>query len=314
MTTQNIKTPIITRLLGVALLFVLVFSAAASAQIVVTVTPAAQAQVRKADARAPVNPFTQLTAVAAHNQLDVARLRAAGRLRNAAALSASESDNAAEKVAARLTYRKGEQPVGATPAELSAELWQWLISIPLATNPGSDKIGEFAGIGQRGKFWFLPGNNGGVDLRTITLPADTSLFLPVFTALFFDDGTSGPVPEAEVRALLDEIVGHPTDLLVSVDFEALPRSAIQRVQSDVFTTVFPEHNILSDFDVPAGVYDISLADTYYVLLKPLTPGKHTVIIRGATADFYSQTEYYINVVPPSGALVRDAAQQGTHSK
>ena len=42
-------------------------------------------------------------------------------------------------------------------AKLTAEWWQWALSIPTVVNPQSDTTGQNAVVGQRGPIWFLAG-------------------------------------------------------------------------------------------------------------------------------------------------------------
>jgi hypothetical protein len=46
-----------------------------------------------------------------------------------------------------------------------------------------------------------------------------------------------------------------------------------RVQSPVFLITYPTKAI---FGLPAGTSTPNLADGYWILLKPLSPGKHTI--------------------------------------
>src|SRR6266571_4753392 len=64
--------------------------------------------------------------------------------------------------------------------ELSAEWWQWAVSIPTSVNPQTDKTGEDCMVGQRGATWFLAGVfGGGTATRTCSIPQGTMLFFPV---------------------------------------------------------------------------------------------------------------------------------------
>src|SRR5258706_4066400 len=41
--------------------------------------------------------------------------------------------------------------------KLSADWWQWALSIPTSVNPLTDTTGEHCNVGQRGEKWFLAG-------------------------------------------------------------------------------------------------------------------------------------------------------------
>ena len=68
--------------------------------------------------------------------------------------------------AATLLFAGGE-PLEAQPPkvrELSAEWWQWALSIPSTHNPLLDPSGQDCMVGQRGDTWFLAGVFGGGDV------------------------------------------------------------------------------------------------------------------------------------------------------
>ena len=70
--------------------------------------------------------------------------------------------------------------------QLSAEWWQWVLSIPASDNPLLDNTGARCVVGQRGATWFLAGNLGGTTVRTCSLPEGTVLFFPVVNSVSFD--------------------------------------------------------------------------------------------------------------------------------
>ena len=63
---------------------------------------------------------------------------------------------------------------------LSAQWWQWALSIPSSQNPLLDTTGENCMLGQRGSTWFLAGLFGGGApvIRTCTVPDNVNLFFP----------------------------------------------------------------------------------------------------------------------------------------
>src|SRR5262245_26501057 len=71
--------------------------------------------------------------------------------------------------------------------QLSAEWWQWALSIPAAENPQLDTTGGDCVVGQRGDVWFLAGTfGGGTVTRTCSVPEGTVLFFPVVNFVYFD--------------------------------------------------------------------------------------------------------------------------------
>ena len=76
-----------------------------------------------------------------------------------------------------------------------------------------------------------------------------------------------------------------------------------RVQSEVFDITLPADNL---FGLPAGTYSPAIDDGFYVMLKPLGVGTHTVRFEGASAGcpligggFSVAVQYDLTVVPVS---------------
>ena len=71
--------------------------------------------------------------------------------------------------------------------DLSAQWWQWALSIPAAINPVSDTTGANCMVGQRGPVWFLAGSITGVPtVRTCTVPEGVPLFFPVINTVWIN--------------------------------------------------------------------------------------------------------------------------------
>jgi hypothetical protein len=191
--------------------------------------------------------------------------------------------------------------------KLSAEWWQWALSIPTAENPLLDTTGEKCVVGQRGSTWFLAGIFGGGTVeRTCSVPEDTILFFPVANSVFFDTPNvcgQGPehIPVEELRALAADFIDDVTNLSVEVDGQ--PIAHVKRVQSKVFEVALPEENI---FDapceglggVPAGIYSPAVDDGFYVRLKSLPVGDHTLHFHAEnpSAGFSLDVTYNLTVV------------------
>jgi hypothetical protein len=66
-----------------------------------------------------------------------------------------------------------------------------------------------------------------------------------------------------------------------IDGHGLENLQMQRVQSPLFNLTFPVNNI---FGIPTGSTQ-SVADGYYVFLKPLSPGKHDISFKGVEVQY-----------------------------
>jgi len=192
---------------------------------------------------------------------------------------------------------------------LAAEWWQWAYSIPTPENPILDSSGEKCVVGQRGSTWFLAGTFGGPVTRTCSVPEGKALFVPVVNNSFFDAPNlcgEGPesTPVREMRAAAAGFIDGVTAVSVEVDGEPVGR--VRRVRSPVFEVALPEDNVFdaqcaSFGGFPGGVYSPAIDDGYYVLLKPLDAGEHTLHFHAEHPGFgfVIDTTYNLTVVPVS---------------
>jgi hypothetical protein len=195
---------------------------------------------------------------------------------------------------------------------LSAEWWQWALSIPAPVNPLRDPTGDNCMIGQRGPTWFLAGVFGsGTAVRTCTLPEGKELFFPAFNSVEFNTpNVCGQGPEdfsaEKMRMDIAPFIDNVSNLKVTLDGK--PIHHLRRVKSDVFDVTLPEDNIFDALCVgaglgnhPGGVFSPAVGDGIYAFLKPLNAGTHTLHIQ-ATSQVSSgsislDVTYTLVVVP-----------------
>ena len=194
---------------------------------------------------------------------------------------------------------------------LSAEWWQWALSIPTSVNPQLDTTGENAVVGQHGKVWFLAGVFGGSEVdvaRTCSVPEGTAFFFPVINSINIDTpgvcAQVGSLSVEQLRAASAGFVDGATDLLVELD--GVPIKNLRRVQSKVFAVALPEDNVFDapcsgtvPAGVPAGIYSPAVDDGFYVLLDKLSAGNHTLHFHAENSSqgFRQDVTYTLTVVP-----------------
>lgn len=185
---------------------------------------------------------------------------------------------------------------GETYAQLSAEWWQWVLGIPVATNPQLDATGEFCGVNQPASpFWFLAGTFGGDVKRSCTVPAGKHLFFPVINVVSFD-----PVKGETVDDLRTQAAAFTNDvrkLTASIDGRSLTDLFGYRVVSPVFSFRVPAGGLLRP-----GVHSPAVSDGYWLLLRSLSPGIHEIEFGGQAAGqtsgpFSVHVTYTLNVLP-----------------
>jgi hypothetical protein len=203
---------------------------------------------------------------------------------------------------AQAVYSPDSAPFNTKFNEWSAQWWQFVISIPDNENPLNDSTGAKCIVGQRGPVWFLVGTSGGSPVnRVCKVPAGKALFFPVLNSFYADDFTQhNSIAFAREQAAV--IPNDATILSVTVDGHAIQHLEDKfRIRSNVFELTLPDENI---FGVPptaacppSGTCSPAVDDGYYVMLKPLTVGNHTVHIIGATTTFNVDVTYTLKVVP-----------------
>jgi hypothetical protein len=194
-----------------------------------------------------------------------------------------------------------------TMGQLSAEWWQWALSIPTSVSPLTDTTGDNAVVGQRGSIWFLAGvSNGGTVVRNVSVPQGASLFFPVVNAINFNTPgicgqSSNDLLIADMRAASKAFIDKVTQLSATVDGIAINLNN-SRVQSEVFEITLPKDNLFAPFctDIATGgVFSPAVDDGFYVLLNPPSVGNHTVHFhaKNASQKFEEDVTYNISVKP-----------------
>jgi hypothetical protein len=199
-------------------------------------------------------------------------------------------------------FSPDSKPYGKSYAEWQAVWWQWAYSIPVDENPLFDDTGDDAGNGQQGKVFFLGGSFlSGAVTRTITVPHGKALFFPIvnFENDNFCPPNCPPLDEEQLRQGAAQIIDGATDLVCEIDGVAVKHLRNYRHASPVFSVEMPEDNVYEDFgcDAPAGTYDGLVNDGYYVMVKPLEKGEHTIYFHASVPDqdFTLDISYHITV-------------------
>lgn len=192
-----------------------------------------------------------------------------------------------------------DNPYGTTYGEWTVKWWQWALSIPKSISPLIDENGKNADVNQPKKdVWFLAGIFATEDStvephRETTIPYDRSILLPVINC------EANPIeyPHLKTEEDLIKHVTQDTNTIVRKDvFVNGKRVPSQRVPSDppIFTLLIHDDNGLG---VKGGTTKAA-ADGYYVFLKPLPNGEHSISFRGAceSGRLNSAASYRVKVV------------------
>lgn len=223
---------------------------------------------------------------------------------------------------------------GHTLEEWSAEWWQSVFAAPVYAADGQTLVnpqlvdGDAAVAGDApGKVAFLYGGFDGQDhvrgsvAHPIEVREGTSLFMPVQNSEWSNPDTPskesgyttvpGNYTAKELAHFADVQTGATIHLNARVDGHAIPETTLfaHRETAPIFSYRLPKQfNIDQVFfgeDISGRVSPVA-ADGYYMMLKPLSPGLHTIAFGGQSVDLSGtppqlpasggQVTYVINVV------------------
>jgi hypothetical protein len=217
-------------------------------------------------------------------------------------------------------------PYGKTSAQWSAAKYKWAYSLPRDRNPLADTAA--LSEGQSGDVWFLGGtlktttNVDGVVWGTAarygTVPDGKALFVPLIdveSATAEGHGTNG-----QLWARSQFLINRATNVSAVIDGQPVNNVEHYRVRSPEFTWgPLPANNVFADTSrFAAGLISQSVADGYYLMLRPLPLGTHTLNFKGgirtsttkgdpSNFEFEQDITYYLTVTPAALSLARSGS-------
>ena len=212
---------------------------------------------------------------------------------------------------------------GKTYIDLVDEWSQWFVLEPFATNPAFDPDGQFCHLNQSGRVFFLATTFGGIVDRTCEIPAGKAVFFSLgsagvsFAPEFPETGNvclGAGSTVAQVRCdVSDDVPLAPSlSFQVILDGVSVPDLFAYRAQSGPggFTLHVPDSSFITDLGLPSGDRYPTVAAGYFLLLKPLRPGTHSLSIVQTNADGSQAGANYTLIVPDAAdaALFDESAE------
>ena len=185
-----------------------------------------------------------------------------------------------------LVYTPDSVVYGMTYGDWVAAYWQYILSIPLSSNPAfGDTSGLYCNLNQgSGPVYFLnaSGSSGAQITRSCTVPAGKALWVP--NLLNECSTVEAPPSHGDNPQELRQCALAGTDAVVLdsvkfvVDGRQIQNVARFRVQGPLYNFMMPAHdNILGLEGVTGGS---SVVDGYAIMLKPLCRGYHVIHFEG----------------------------------
>lgn len=168
--------------------------------------------------------------------------------------------------------QEGQSVEGKELAEYSNIWWQWAYSMSDSESAVRDINGSKCHVNQTGDVWFLAGGYGRSKIsRKCTIPAGNNIFFPVINMVYYPRNSNLPTCESvKISAALNN------DKLLKIDVE-LNGSKISNPRSLRLKSpkCFDLLGMVPRYYNPRKVYP-SASDGYWVMLKPLEKGIHTL--------------------------------------
>ncbi len=213
----------------------------------------------------------------------------------------------------------GSTPYGKTHSQWQSAWYQWAYSLPVTANPLFDTADCSAG--QSGSVWFLGGNfTGAPEVRTCTIPTGTALFFPLLNYEYDNAGCADSAcPPTNLStddrlAAINPLIDSATDISCTIDGKSVqglsdPTTTPFRTQSVFNYTVPADPNNFLDWELVSfcaspspGCYaggatiPDAVAAGIYVMLPPLSNGKHTIHFHGVIGGFVEDITYHLTVM------------------
>ena len=192
-------------------------------------------------------------------------------------------------LAAELVLATDAKVQGKSQTEWSRLWWQWALSFERDESPVADRTGDRCHLKQdHGSVWFLAGTYGTRrTVRTCTVPRDKYLFFPLINYVVMPPAERNVSCEA-ATASARQMTDGPQALVLDIDGRRVEKLETHRLATvDCF-------NVLAQRQAAPSAYP-SASNGYYVMLKPLSPGRHELNFGGILPEMAQAVTYTLIV-------------------
>lgn len=190
-------------------------------------------------------------------------------------------------------FEVGSSPYNVTYDEWAAKWWQWYVSVPKTHSPNNldypnHITNQTCAVFQDPKspvfFLFTPYVEEKNADRTCTVPKDKAILIPIVSS---EMDTGDPtLTDNSTKALIDTATEGNNNALISIKLDGVTlnfnHDQKNRILTEPFSITLPEHNLWEEKEKP-GTYT-GVAEGYYLFLKPLPVGNHTLYYEAGTGE------------------------------
>jgi hypothetical protein len=179
-----------------------------------------------------------------------------------------------------------EKVAGRAQEDWSRSWWQWAGSFERSGSPVADKTGERCHLKQSGPVWFLAGTYGTRrTIRSCTVPAGKHLFFPLINYVVYPQ-YQGSLTCEQAKATARNVTEDVSSLVLEIDGKLVENLEVHRQATSVC------------FDLGAlagGGVEPSAANGYYIMLRSLSRGTHTLNFGGILPNMSQAVTYTLLV-------------------
>ena len=194
-------------------------------------------------------------------------------------------------------YSLNAHPFGVSYAEWAARWFTWFIEVPAPVNPVFDETGELCDTNQSRPVWILSAVfRPGTTTRACTIPTGMGILV---AGIGNECSNVEPPPffgatEEELRtcaaAGYEAFFGDATQS-ITVDGAAVANLDAYRTQTPLYSYTLPPDNV---YGLPPAEA-LAISDGTVVVVKPLPPGQHQIVITIDAPALGGVTELVYNI-------------------
>jgi hypothetical protein len=178
----------------------------------------------------------------------------------------------------------GGTVAGKTIGEWSAEWWKWAAPLAPPGDPFTDQTGIAANKNQAGPVFYLAGSEN-TSSRKFTVPGDKFVLVPLVAGELSQLELGFGKTAAEIKAAAKSQMDQIDSLHATLDGTTITSTILfgHREVSPNFAFVAAAGNQVGISG--SGNSSIAVADGYFLMLDPLTPGTHVLNFGGGSTSF-----------------------------
>ena len=178
-------------------------------------------------------------------------------------------------------FKPNENPFGLPYEDHVKNFWKFTCKLPKDKNPAIDNNGqkdEIANQNSNSPVFYLSFSREGDSQveRRCKVPGGKGIFVPTMSVEVSEKEVQDSSAD-HLKKIAKKDQDSVKDLSVKLDGNEVNDIHSYRTPTDVFQLEFPQNAI---FDVSSGTCK-AVADGFYLITKPLSPGTHTINFKGS---------------------------------